>query len=126
MKRLIFTLGLFVVTLTICIAETVFLNNTVYSFMQEIENAVQETIDENTETAMQLSSNISERWQKEQIFMSTFINHSRLEEIDQSILSMKTNIFNDQIEDFYVYSEIAKSQLNHLRDTELPLIQNIF
>ena len=47
----------------------------------------------------------------------------RLEQIDQSIISMRTNLSNEQIEDFYVEGEVAKSQLNHLRDTELPLIQ---
>lgn len=125
MKRLVVTLSLFIIILTICIAETIFLNNTVSSFTHDIKDAVQETTDENIESAINLSEDISKRWQESQKFISTFIVHTRLEQIDQSLLSMKTNLSNDQIEDFYVDSKIAISQLNHLRDTELPLINNI-
>lgn len=125
MKRLLVTLSLFVVVLGACIAETMFLDNTVSSFAEEIENTIQETTNENIEYAIELSNNIESKWQEKQAFISTFIDHSRLEQIDQSIISMKTNLLNGQVEDFYVEGEVAKSQLNHLRDTELPLIQNI-
>lgn len=125
MKRLLVTLSLFVVVLGTCIAETMFLDNTVSSFTEEIENTIQETTNENIEYALELSNNIEKKWQEKQAFISTFIDHNRLEQIDQSIISMITNLSNEQIEDFYVEGEVAKSQLNHLRDTELPLIQNI-
>ena len=125
MKRLITSIILLVITVSACIAETIFLNNTVSSFSQDIDNAMQEASNENLDSAMQIADDISNRWQEQQPFISTFINHERLEEIAQSIISMKTNLFKGQTEDFFVESEIAKTQFNDLKDTEFPSIENI-
>ncbi len=125
MKRFVTAIVLFAITIAACVAETIFLENTVNSFSQDITNATREADKENLESAMQLTDNIVDKWQEEQAFISTFINHDRLEEIGQSIISMKTNLKKGQIEDFFVESEVAKLQLNHLRDTESPTIQNI-
>ena len=72
-----------------------------------------------------MAQDITNRWQEQQSLISTCINHDRLEEIGQTIISMKTFLEQGQIEDFLVESEIAKVQLNHLKDTELPTIENI-
>lgn len=126
MKRFITAIALFVVTVSACVAETIFLDNTVTSFSQDITNAMTETDNENLSYAKQIAKDVANRWQEQQVFISTFINHDRLEEIGQSIISIKTNLEQGQIEDFFVESEVAKMQLNHLRDTEFPSIQNIF
>lgn len=125
MKRFITSMVLFVTTVSLCIAETIFLDKTVTSFSQDIDNAMSEASNENLETAMQLAEDISQNWLESQPFISTFINHDRLEEIGQSIISMKTNLLQGQTEDFFVESEVAKTQLNQLKDTEFPSIQNI-
>lgn len=126
MKRFITAIALFVVTVSSCVAETIFLDNTVTSFSQDITNAMTEADNENLSYAKQIAKDVANRWQEQQAFISTFINHDRLEEIGQSIISIKTNLEQGQIEDFFVESEVAKMQLNHLRDTEFPSIQNIF
>ena len=125
MKRFVTAIVLFAVTIAACMAETIFLDKTVASFSQDINNAMDETGNENLTYAKQLTEDIASRWQEQQAFISTFINHDRLEEIGQSIISMKTNLEQGQIEDFFVESEVAKMQLNHLRNTESPSIQNI-
>ena len=125
MKRFVTAIVLFAVTIASCVAETIFLDKTVASFSQDINLAMDETGNENLTYARQLTEDIASRWQEQQAFISTFINHDRLEEIGQSIISMKTNLEQGQIEDFFVESEVAKMQLNHLRDTESPSIQNI-
>ena len=125
MKRLITSIVLLIITVSACISETIFLNNTVSSFTQDIDSAMQDASNENLESAMQIANDISNRWQEQQAFISTFINHDRLEEITQSIIGMKVNLFKGQLEDFFVESEIAKTQLNDLKDTEFPSIENI-
>ena len=125
MKRFVTAIVLFAITIAACVAETIFLDNTVSSFSQDITDATKEVDNEDIDYAMQLTDNIANNWQEEQAFISTFINHDRLEEIGQSIISMKINLEKGQIEDFFVESEVAKMQLNHLRDTEFPSIQNI-
>lgn len=125
MKRFIISIVLFVVTLSACIAETIFLDSTVESITQQINKALQEAEDENLESAMLLTDDIMSHWKEQQAFISTFINHDRLEEIGQSIISMKTNLYQGQIEDFSVEGEVAKLQLNHLKETEFPSLQNI-
>lgn len=125
MKRFITSMVLLIITVSACIAETIFLNNTVSSFTQDIDSAMQKASDENLDSAMQIADDITDRWQEQQSFISTFINHERLEEIAQSIISMKTNLFKGQVEDFFVEGEVAKTQLNNLKDTEFPSIENI-
>lgn len=125
MKRLIISIFLFAITVATCIAETIFLNNTADFINQEINNVIKETSDENLEYAIQLTENICINWQKREPLISTFINHDQLEEIGQTIISMKTNLCNGQFEDFFVESEIAKLKLNYLRDAETPSIKNI-
>ena len=125
MKRLIISLSLFIIILIGCIVEIVFLNDTINVLNQEIEETVKEVNDNDIESAIDLNENVYEKWQEKQVFISTFIDHSKLEQIDQNLLRMKTNLIEDQIEDFHVDSELAKSELNSLKDLELPLIQNI-
>lgn len=125
MKRFITSIVLLVITIGACIAETFFLNNLVSSFTQDINSTIKEVKNENFETAKSLANSINSNWQEKQSFISTFINHERLEEIGQSIISMKTNLDQGQLEDFFVESEITKTQLNNLKDTEFPSIENI-
>ena len=125
MKRFIISIILFAVTVAACVAETFFLNNFVTSFTEEINYAIDETAAQNLESANHVAQDITNRWQEQQSFISTFINHDRLEEIAHTIISMKTFLEQGQIEDFLVESEVAKVQLNHLKDTELPTIENI-
>lgn len=125
MKRFITSIILLIITVSACIAENIFLSNTVASFIQNINSAMQEASNDNLDSAMQIANDITGRWQEQQPFISTFINHERLEEIAQSIVSMKTNLFKGQIEDFFVESEVLKTQLNDLKDTEFPSIENI-
>lgn len=125
MKRFITSIVLLVITIGACIAETFFLNNLVSSFTQDINSTIKEVKNENLETAKSLANSINSNWQEKQSFISTFINHERLEEIGQSIISMKTNLDQGQLEDFFVESEVTKTQLNNLKDTEFPSIENI-
>lgn len=125
MKRFITSIVLFLVTLGACVSETIFLNDTVAKFTQDIEYIIQNASDKNIETARQLAEDVNVKWQEQQAFISTFINHDRLEDISQSMISLKASLSQQQIEDFFVECEVAKSQLNHLKDTEFPSIQNI-
>ena len=125
MKRFITSIVLFSVTLAACVAETIFLNDAVAKFTQDIDYIMQNASNENIDKATQLAEDVTVKWQEQQAFISTFINHDRLEEISQSIISLNASLCQQQIEDFFVECEVAKSQLNHLKDTEFPSIQNI-
>ncbi len=125
MKRFITSIILFFLTIGACLIETIFLNNTVNNFTQDINYIIQNANNKNIDKALQLANDINIKWQEQQAFISTFINHDRLEDISQSIISLKASLHQQQIEDFFVECEIAKSQLNHLKDTEFPSIQNI-
>lgn len=125
MKRFITSIILFFLTIGACLIETIFLNNTVNNFTQDINYIIQNANNKNIDKALQLANDINIKWQEQQAFISTFINHDRLEDISQSIISLKASLHQQQIEDFFVECEITKSQLNHLKDTEFPSIQNI-
>lgn len=125
MKRFIIAIILFAITVSCCIAENIWLDNTVKYFVSDIDTIVTEVNRENSDKAKNLATDIVNRWQEQQIFLSTFINHDHLEEITQAMISMRTNLSQGQVEDFFVDSELSKSQFEHLRDNDLPSIQNI-
>ena len=125
MKRFITSIILFFLTIGACLIETIFLNNTVNNFTQDINYIIQNANNKNIDKALQLANDINIKWQEQQAFISTFINHDRLEDISQSMISLNASLSQQQIEDFFVECEVAKSQLNHLKDTEFPSIQNI-
>ncbi len=125
MKRFIIAITLFIITVSCCIAENIWLDNTVKYFASDIDSIVSEVNGHNADKAKNLATDIVNRWQEQQIFLSTFINHDHLEEITQTMISMRTNLSQGQVEDFFVDSEVSKSQLEHLRDNDLPSIQNI-
>lgn len=72
-----------------------------------------------------LGEELHSNWDSLHTVLAVFIDHSRLEDIDQSIAVIAECLKKDEESDFYVESAKLKAQLEHLKDTELPTISNI-
>ena len=89
-------------------------------------NEVQRLADEDKiEEAIEMSRQIEENWHSAHEFLSTFIEHSRLEQIDQSMAVLTVWLEQDNVQEFMTECRRALSQLIHLKDTEIPTWGNI-
>ena len=89
-------------------------------------NEVQRLADEDKiEEAIEMSRQIEEDWHSAHEFLSTFIEHSRLEQIDQSMAVLTVWLEKDNVQEFMTECRRALSQLIHLKDTEIPTWGNI-
>lgn len=125
MKRFIIAIILFATTVSCCVAENIWLDNSVKLFTADINSVMQNVSDENSDKAQNLATDVVDRWQEQQIFLSTFINHEHLDKITQAMISMRTNLSQGQIEDFFVDAELTKSLFEYLRSNDIPTPQNI-
>ncbi len=126
MKRIVIAISLFIVILASCITETIFLNNIVNNFIEIVETTIDKVEDEDIDSAIENSEKAAIDWESNELLLANFIDHSRLQNINEYFISMKIDLLNDKKEDFFLDSAIIISQLNHLRNTEFPLIENIF
>lgn len=126
MVRIIGAIIIFTVSILACISEIFILNSSINDIKQDVEAIELYVNEDDIETAITENKSLEEKFNNKYSFLSTFIDHNRLENIEESILLMSVNLENDCKEDFFVESSKAISGLDHLNNTELPSIGNIF
>ena len=93
------------------------MSQTLYEIKTEMQNG-------NTEHAYQESQKMLVTWEKYHKNLSMYIPHARLESIDQALTALPPPInygVNDQFEAEY---NRASLQIDRLKDTELPTLEN--
>ena len=113
------------IALGICIWELVFLNFTIEEFKSNIYNIQTFQSDKNTDEAINKANSVIEDWKNHKNFLSSFINHEPLDEIETSLETIKIALQNDEPEDFLVECKKSLILLDNIRDTEIPSIGNI-
>lgn len=78
-----------------------------------------------TETALELAQETISDWQLYYGTISTFIQHSRLEDIDQTLAVLPPLIAYGTNDQFEAECDRASAQIGRLRDTEFPSLENI-
>lgn len=79
-----------------------------------------------TEKAYDLSKKVLEEWRVDCYQkLSTFISHSRLEGIDQSLSALPALISYQTNDQFEAECDKVIEQVTRLKDSELPTLQNI-
>ena len=113
------------IALGICIWELVCLNFTIEDFKSNIYNIQTFQSDKNSDEAINKTNSIIEDWKKHKTFLSSFINHDPLDEIETSLETIKIALENDEQEDFLVECKKSLILLDNIKDTETPSVGNI-
>lgn len=125
MKRQIISIVMLFIALAICIWELIFLKFTINEFKNNIYNIQSSYSDKNSDEAINKTNSVIKSWKDQKTFLSSFINHDPLDEIETSLETIKIALENDENEDFLVECKKSLILLDNIRDTETPSIGNI-
>lgn len=125
MKRQIISIVMLFIALAICIWELIFLKFTINEFKNNIYNIQSSYSDKNSDEAINKTNSVIKDWKNHKTFLSSFINHDPLDEIETSLETIKIALENDENEDFLVECKKSLILLDNIRDTETPSIGNI-
>lgn len=125
MGRIIGAIIILAVSVSACISEILILNSSISELKGDIQSIEAYVQDDNIETAINENKILEDKFQNKYSYLSTFIDHDRLEDIEESISLMCVNLENESKDDFFVESSKANWGLDHLNNTELPLLGNL-
>lgn len=125
MKRIIVASAILSTIIIFCTIELFFLNKTVAKFKNDINNIVNLVSEDKKEEAIKNIETLIESFDKKHVIISTFIDHEPLKQIEINFYSMKKELEQDSMEDFFIESEESLINLEHLKITEQPSIGNI-
>lgn len=125
MKRIIVASAILSTIIIFCTIELFFLNKTVAKFKNDINNIVNLVNEDKKEEAIKNIETLIESFDKKHVIISTFIDHEPLKQIEINFYSMKKELEQDSMEDFFIESEESLINLEHLKITEQPSIGNI-
>ncbi len=125
MKRVWAAGAILVVVLGLSIAGLSFSNHIISDMRGEIEQVQQALESDRLDEAKEHSEELLRLWREHYALLCTYIQHSKLEQVDQSLSVLAPQL---KYEDFpQLASELGRaySQLEHLKDTEFPKLENI-
>ena len=125
MWRVISAIIILAVSISACISEILILNSSINELKGDIQSIEAYVQNNEIEPALDENKTLEDKFQNKYLYMSTFIDHDRLEDIEESILLMSVNLENDNKEDFFVESSKVNLELDNLNNTELPLLGNL-
>lgn len=125
MKRTWAAIIMVAVLLALCTIVPIFTHQNIASLTDKINEAKTQTSQGNIEEVKRLSQEISLMWNDHYQIFCTYISHEKLEAIDQSIATLQTNLEYEEYSEFTAELDRACSQLKHLQDTEMPVLENI-
>lgn len=125
MKRAWAAIIMVAVLVVLCTAVPIFTHQHIASLTDKINETKTQVSQGNIEEVERLSQEISLMWNKHYQIFCTYISHEKLEAIDQSISTLQTNLEYEEYAEFTTELDRACSQLKHLQDTEMPVLENI-
>ena len=125
MKRIVTASSILIIVIGICIGELFLLKNTVSNFKNDINAVVDLVKSEELDRAIDETNILIDKWNKKHSLISTFIDHEPLKEIEIAFSSMKAELEQEELEEFFIESERSLIYLENLNVTEQPLLGNI-
>ena len=127
MKRVWVAAAIFIFVLGLCAYGLVTTSKLTEIMSGKLNEMKSEVKSGNTSTALALSESVINEWHGYHTKMCMYMPHARLEAIDQSLATLPALINSTNGTDqFEAECERASAQIEHLKDTELPSLANIF
>lgn len=123
MKRLIVALILSVF-IVVSLIFSIFYVKAVCKETKEMLNECISAYD-NNHKSYEKADTLSKYWEKQEKFLSIFVNHESLDEVESAIKSLKDYSDTDDNEIFYEYSGSVEMLIHQLLEDTLPGIHSI-
>ena len=125
MRRLWAAAIILVILLALCtwgLSTTMSLSDELNHTLQEAYTAAEEG---NLVRAQELSNEAQTHWKKFHRILSTYIQHTRLEEIDRSLATLSPLLQHGAVDAFSSECARTAAQIASLREAEMPILENI-
>lgn len=125
MKRVWAAGAILTVVLGISILGLTFSNRIISDMRGEIEQVQQALGESQLDVAKEHNDELMRLWQEHYSLLCTYVPHNKLEQVDQSLSVLATNMEYEEFSQLATELSRAYSQLEHLKDTEFPKLENI-
>lgn len=126
MKRIWISLAIFIVLTGVCILGTWYTNRISTQMIQIVTQAKDAEQNGETETAVQLSRKASDDWNSLHSVLCTYMPHSKLEAIGQTLAGLPMLCKYGGTEQFLADCDRSIEQISYLNEAEIPSLENIF
>lgn len=125
MKRIWVAIVAFIIIISLCIAESFLINNTVSNLKDEIITMQSFIKEEDSENAQISTENIQKIWMEKNKGIAMLISHDKLEDLEISISTLSASLESGEYNDCFTETYRIITQLENLKKNEIPSINNI-
>jgi hypothetical protein len=126
MKRLWISAIILVLLLAVCIVGTNTTSKISADMTVTITNAKKAAESGNDDSALTLSKKAVSDWHKNHEILCTYMPHSKLEAIDQTLAALPMLCYYGATDQFTAECDRGMTQISYLNESEVPDIANIF
>ncbi len=126
MKRLTATVIIFIISIVICIGGLAYIKVKKDEYSELLHLAYTQAQNGNLEGAKKNVEKFKKRWDANEKYLMFLIDREDLGEISFSARSIKEYINAEELPEFYSELNRIMALLDHLWETEVPLLRNIF
>jgi gamma-glutamyl phosphate reductase len=120
MKRLIIASVLFILVVAIYLSSYIYITNSCDTAYSLLEKSIK-TYDKYS-TAQADTKVLEDYWNKKEKFLSVFVNHNRIDDIEEAISLLNVYSTKENNEIFYEYADTVKMLLHQiLEDTKITM-----
>ncbi|MDR3179020.1 MAG: DUF4363 family protein [Oscillospiraceae bacterium] len=126
MKRIWFAFSIVIVTLSICIFSLLFtkkVTTNLNSHLFEIEKNLKNN---EITLAFKKTLDFEKTWENYGRKLTTFMEHIKIELVDQSVVAMRRNLEEKRREDALVELSKILKLLEQIKESETPTLNNVF
>ncbi len=125
MKKLIIACSIFVLIISVCIAEFLIIDSSTKALEKEIDEMQSIVLEGKISDALTLEHNLNDKWHEKHVLIAAFTSHDLLDDVDKEFRIMQICLENDDVDNFLIESASAKSSLSQLKDGIACNIHNI-
>lgn len=124
MKRIYVALILIAITTLLCISEFRLVTDTGNEFIEEIER-IERAYDTDKHKALMLCTKLSKDWEESASPMDAYLFHDYVDDISINTEKLKFLIIDENTSEFRCTCAEIKKQLESLKKSEIPNLENI-
>lgn len=126
MKRLWACAIIFVLLVTVCTLGTIQTSKISSDLTVTVQNAKKAAEEGNDDLAFTLSQKAIKDWQDNHHILCTYMPHAKLEAIDQTLGALPSLSYYQATDNFTAECDRGILQIQYLKESEVPLFENIF
>ena len=127
MKKLVITIFVAILSIGICLLSSTYVVNSADESEKYINNINYYREENNYNEALQEAANFEKFWQEKDYFLSMILHHQVLDEIEESIMLIKTFLNQGEEGETDLHGEITtvSTKIKKLKESEMPSLENI-